>query len=684
MARVSFTLRNPTTTTDNIGGSYVRYDTSVYNAAASANASPGVWLYDEPEGLRDYDSALRGDGILLPPNEVVSGYFEATAVCYGIVNLRYGIPIDTTVSPSSFLIPIPTEALVVASASRFPISVSDGRVISRSTVDVDQDFYGFTPGNWVYFTLFVRYQGINDDYYYPTATLQVLMSRNYQSTLLLWERLPEHYRTQDELIGSTPNSFNRIETGSGDVVAPSLGCSPDSSSFGPLFRFLSVFGFEMDKNRTLIDHIMVSRDPYKASSYDLSSIAWELGLGLPPGSINLDRARRILESHNHILKNKGTVTGLKQLIKSFSNCESDVDESNHSITIYSQRVNYCYNPANGEDYYGNPVTYRVAHEVEAVIPTFVQGEFDPNTFDPADSDTFPTPLDSYEVGIYWLASASAGSFGDLSIPVEVGDYIVMYGDPDSPKFGVRPTTFAASTYDGFDPLSVSGSVYSMPSSNVTSGVTHAWFRFPSPLPVLSGDHLYARIAKSEEVSRMVRLGRVATADDGTVVGEGGVGVDGLYRYASVPTFDTDVLSETDWTICFIELLVDLANVPSEASTLPEFSIENVLVERNYIGEYFDGNKADSTWVINPDGLPSGKDHRWSMLGDYPAADQTDGPGISVYSEEFYKTVPLLQSVFKDAIPAEEYGKYSYGQSEMVYDGIPGLDGIESYYTSIAP
>lgn len=659
MARVSFTLRNPSTLTDNVGGSFVRYDSAVYNAAASAGASPGAWLYDTPEGTRDYDSALRGDSTLTPPNEVVSGFFEATAVCYGLINIRYGVPIDTSISPSSSTVPVPSEALVVSSSSRFPTAVEDGRLVSRSAISVDDDFSGFTPGKWTYLTLFVRYQSINEDYYYPTANLEVLVPFNYQSTLLLWERIPEHYRTQDELIGTVPDSFSNVVTPYGSVFAPSIGCSPDSSSFGPLFRFLSVFGFEMDKMRTLLDYMMISRDPREANSWTLSATGFTLSMLLRPQDINLDRYRNILENYSHLLKSKGTVRGLKDFIRTFSNCDSKVDEQANQITVYSQRVNYCYNPFNGQDYYGNNVLYRPAHSVEAVAPTFIQGEFDPNTFDPLDPGTFPESLESYEPGIYWLASASASSFGGVPIQVAAGDYIVMYGATDSPQFAVRPQTFESTTYDSYDHLTLSGTTYSTSALGASVGVTHAWFRLPSPVPVKEGDEVYVRIASSESASRKVVRARLVNAADLSVVGEGSFGIDGLYHYVSAPVLTPSNLSSAEWTACFAEILVDFSNPEGGLAEDFPFDLSSILIERNYIGPYFDGNKSTSTWVINPEGIPVDKDHRWSTRGEYGAISPTVGPGISIYTEEYRKTVALLQTMFEKFIPASEYGNYVF-------------------------
>lgn len=676
MARVSFTLRRPTTEADNVGGSFVRYDTDVYNNAASTGASPGAWLADIPAGTRDYDSALRADGFILPPNEVAVGFFEATAVCYGLINIRYGVPIDTSIDPTTSAAPVPFEAVVVSSPLRFPTSVEDGRIVSRSSIEVDDDFGGFTPGKWTYLTLFVHYKGTNDDYYSPLASLEVLVPKNYQSTLLLWERIPEHYRTQDELIGTVPNSFQNIVTPSGSVFAPSLGCSPTSESFGPLFRFLSIFGFEMDKTRTLLDYLMVAKDPAEANSYTLFADGWTIGMALPPQTINLQRYRTILENYGHLVREKGTVSGLKNFIKVFSNCDSDVDEAAHEITVYSQRVNYCYNPANGDNAVGASVSYRPAHEVEQVLPTFIQGTFDPTTFDSSDPNTYPIPLGGYEPGMYWLASASASTFDGASVPVAVDDYIVMYGDITAPQFAVRPQAFEATTYDSFDHLSLAGTTYT--SSSPTNNVTHAWFRLPSPVPARAGDQVYVRVSSDETQSRMVVGGRLVKASDNSVVGEGGFGVDALYRYASIPVLD---LPEDTWTVCFAEILVDFTTVSS-------FNLSSILIERNYLGPYFDGDKTTSTWVINPDGTPSGKDHRWSTLGGYNATSPSSGPGISVYTEEFFKTIPLLKEVFKDAIPAEEYGKYTFDEADpvapMVYDGIPGLSAIDAYYDSITP
>lgn len=685
MARISFKLRTPSVSIDNTGGSYVRYDTDAYNLAASTGnaASPGVWLEDT--GTRDYDSALRADGIVLSPEEVPEGYLEVSAVGYGVVNAKFGVPITLLEGePVVGSSPSPYEAILVYSPTRPPISVGDGQVVSppRSYTDSDIDISdlpdgGSLPeGRWAYFTLFVRYLStLQDDYYIAYASTEVLVPRNYGSTLRLWERIPESFRTQDELIGTVPDDYGFVTTPAGQVSVATIGAAPVGLSFGPLFRFLSIFGFEVDRVRTTLDYLMISKDPREANSSSINALCEMLGTGVSSNDINIGRLRNFLEVYGRLLRKKGTLSGVTDLVRVLALSESELDDLNKLITIFSQRVNYCWDPSNGEDALSNTPEYREAHEVEAIFPEISQGVFaGTDSFDPDNPATFPQSSVSYAPGMYW--AASAGTFDGIT--VSDGDLIVMYGDPAAPSFGVRPSSFTDTHYSSYTNISVSGVAYATDNSNNDIGVNHMWVRFPSPVPVRLGDYVYASVHSGS--GDLIVRGRLSDVSTGDIVGEGG-SIEVRGEHVAQVQVSANA-SPTAWTLCFMEILVDMSG--TGASFALSSTDGGILIERNFIGHYFDGDTKTGTWVLGSDGFTTDRDYRWSTRGSYNSSSTFSGPGISVYTEEFNKTVTLLQKLFPKFFPAQEYAQYDFAPSVTVYDGVPGLDDIDAYYDSLAP
>jgi hypothetical protein len=653
MALKSFSLRRPAPDR----GSYVRYDAGVQNVAASAG-DPGDWIVDDPYGTRDVDRYLRSDDYLIPPNEYVDSFISANSVEYGVVELNWQMPLESEIGET----PVATESLLVYSPAGSPLTVQSGTVLQQSPNNFTYRHTDVAQGKWAYYGLFVRYQSsIFGDFYEKVADIEVLVPRNYQSTLELWRRIPQYYRELDvqheDAVVVPPNS---------EYATRTLGALPGGYIVGPLFKFLSIFGFEMDRMRTIIDHVMVSKDPAESNTETLTALTAMMGLPYTADEISGERLRALLDDIGYIRRNKGTQLGAELYGSAFSGSEVDIDPVTKCLTFYAQRVNHILDPLNASGL----ASARPAHECEAQRPLYNRGTYDPTTYIEGDESTYPSKGGdtSYLPGMYWT-SASATTF--KNIPVEAGDKIVAYSKNGSVEFAVHGDAFLADNYDAYNIYSYSGpaeAIYTPNGSGDADGVTHLLFQIDCPVPVRSGDRVAFSVhsAVGTEALKWVRL----ITKERAVVGQSS----GLTKAGDAPAAQaraTDNLSEDDWTVVLIEFLIDLSAVDS-------YQLKYLLAERNHLGEYFDGSFTRGGWLTDPDGNRT-SDYRWTDAGDNLSGfnDGTPFYSISVYSEDYRRTRSLLYNSFKRALPITVADAYEF----CAFDAVPGMDAIDDYYDS---
>jgi len=653
MALKSFSLRRPAPDR----GSYVRYDPDTQNVAASAGI-PGDWIIDDPYGTRDVDRYLRSDDYLIPPNEFVESFIEANSVEYGVVDLRWEMPLASTIEET----PAATEGILVYSPVGSPLTVQSGTVLQQSSNNFSYRHINVTQGKWAYYGLFVRYQStIFGDWYEKVADIEVLVPNNYQSVLELWKRIPQYYRELDiqhsDAIAVNPNS---------DYAKVSLGALPGGFVVGPLFRFLSIFGFEMDRMRTIIDHVIVSKDPAEANTEMLTALTAMMGLPYTADEISGERLRALLDDIGYIRRNKGTEIGAELYGSAFSGSAVDIDAATKCITFYAQRVNHILDPLNASGL----ASARPAHECEVQRPLYNRGTYDPTTYVEGDPNTYPSKGgdSSYVPGMYWTA-ASATTFNN--IPVDVGDKIIAYSKDGGVEFAVHGDAFLADNYDSYNIYSYSGpaeAVYTPNGSGDADGVTHLMFQIDCPIPVKSGDRVAFSVhsAVGTEALKWVRL----VTKERDVVGYS-TGVTKAGDAPAAQALAIDNLNEDGYTVVLIEFLIDISSVD-------KYQLKYLLAERNRLGEYFDGSFTRGGWLTDPDGNRA-SDYRWSDDGNNLSGfnDGTPFYSISVYSEDFRRTRALLFNSFKRALPITVADAYEF----CAFDAVPGMDAIDNYYDS---
>jgi hypothetical protein len=332
MARKSFRLRRATGAGDTVGvGSYVR-------GLPSNQESVGVVTTDE-------DAALKSSGVILVNATSDASVFEASPFAYNGVTLRWLLtedftPVEQVGASQTKLVAV----AVVYSTTGYPETVVDGTLLIQGTVTeynhqtqlVIQTESGSyikeepEPGKWAYYTLFAYYNvdGVGGSYFYEKLeSLEVLMPYNHGSVERLWKRVPQYYRELD---------------------ANNSAVDPENLNRGQLQRFLDVFGFEIDKTRSLIDSLMVQYDPLLAEANGVAELANMLGLELNVNDIGVSRTRALLHDIGYIRRQKGTIDATKAYITAVSGSDVTITTGAsapfYTFNVHAQRANLVADP----------------------------------------------------------------------------------------------------------------------------------------------------------------------------------------------------------------------------------------------------------------------------------------------------------------------------------------------------
>lgn len=319
MAIVSFRVRRA----DSIGspdanpfGSYVR--------GTDTTAPVGYVKYDA-------DSALRADGFIVPVAGLdVDATFSAIATSHAKVRLewsRFALSELNDIAVGETKI---QGIVVVYSATGSPETIADGKIVKRQVagdITYAYDHIGLEKGRWAYYSLFLHWNqngagasGIN--WYERVATLQELVPFQYHSTRQLWEKLPAYHRLSDEYGTQT---------------------DPEDLGHGYLYRFLSVFGFELDKTRTLIDSVISQYNPSLAETNSIYYLSKMLGLEVGIEDLGTSKIRQIVHDIGYYRRRKGTIVAAKDYITALSGCQVDVIENMSSprfeFRVHAEKAN---------------------------------------------------------------------------------------------------------------------------------------------------------------------------------------------------------------------------------------------------------------------------------------------------------------------------------------------------------
>lgn len=292
MAYTSFVVRN---TISNNGSALRR--TNVTQNSTTPNGS----------GTIVYDSALRADGFFIPvPQEYLDSTFEVNVYRRDEVSIAWTIatPLVETPEDTDFE---PVELLIRASSTGEPVTANDGTLVKSYTyVDYKESFVDsnrpyIVDGGWIYYALFIKYANIaGDAFYEKVADLSVQIPYNFNSTENLWKRIPTYYRELDETYAkNTPGYDHEV---------------------GPLYRYVDLFGWELDRLRTTIYDTMRVNDPDVVHSSAIDALAIQTGVEFGKNALGTTKLRTILNNIGYIRRTKGTQDSVEAYISALSGC----------------------------------------------------------------------------------------------------------------------------------------------------------------------------------------------------------------------------------------------------------------------------------------------------------------------------------------------------------------------------
>jgi hypothetical protein len=143
----------------------------------------------------------------------------------------------------------------------------------------------------------------------------------------MWNRIPYHYRNED------------VSTAHLD---------PSGLNKGQLERYIDIFGFEVDRMKTIIDSNMVQYDPVLSNAHAISELGNMLGLEIDGNDVGIGRVRALLHDIGSIRKQKGTLSATKAYITAVSGGNVTVftgaSAPFFTFAVHAQRTNLVANP----------------------------------------------------------------------------------------------------------------------------------------------------------------------------------------------------------------------------------------------------------------------------------------------------------------------------------------------------
>ena len=567
MARKSFTLQKLSAEY----GSYVQYP------SGTGAASVGLTV------RTDDDSRLKSDGLLVAPilsTPVKAGsllpyasFFSAEVSDYEEIILTWDAPLnDLALAPTNSTV-VATALLISYSEDGEPPTVSDGTVITSDATSKIY-YHKVSSGKWAYYTMFVKFESRDGDLYYePTAKLAVLTPARYNSTDDLYKKIPEYYRNLD------------------DNMSTGLG--------GPLYRYLSIFGFEIDKVRTELDFMISMKDPQLANSEVLDYLAQDLGVDLRAHELGSARLRNLMNIIGYLRRSEGTIGSLEYAMQAITGSDIEIDTVNKVVKVFAQRVNLLKDPNLERLLFGlfdggSPSSSTFSLELDAGVAssstsaTIISGTFtvgyEGGTSAVTGGSTIGNEL--------WTYDPDLVSGGSVNVLQTLDDYIYVIGNDDL-YFSVQ----AGTTSPAQDSI-IKVALYK-----------DALYGNASPVPVL-----------------------VAQATTTTTV----AGI--KYWRLTVPS------TYTSYTPVYFAIFQE-----SEVDAQQHFNY--MLLERATNGSYFNGDTSFGGWLVDVNTI---SDYRWYN----PAAPNSASAGLpienfSVYNSNYQKTRAVANRFLTNLLPVTQ-------------------------------
>jgi len=169
--------------------------------------------------------------------------------------------------------------------------------------------------NWVYYSMFFKNTDSSGNVYVTrVSTDSTLVPTNHKMAESMLNRIPKYYRLIDDLQGSSH-----------------------------LRKFIAVFGWEADYFRSLIDEMMVLKDPHRVHYKGLDRLAALAGLSFTASELRPTQLRELIYDSDRYFDQKGRSSALIDLLSVVTDSEVSCREfttTGSSATAAYQRAKF--------------------------------------------------------------------------------------------------------------------------------------------------------------------------------------------------------------------------------------------------------------------------------------------------------------------------------------------------------
>jgi hypothetical protein len=118
----------------------------------------------------------------------------------------------------------------------------------------------------------------------------------------------------------------------------------DENNTGDLKKYLSIFGWEVDKVRTTLDFSMAMKDPFVGNEETLNFLAQDMGVPVTTNDLGSQRLRELLKVVSTTRRNNGSPSSIEKYLEAICGANVEVNSTNKTIKVYSERVNLLKDP----------------------------------------------------------------------------------------------------------------------------------------------------------------------------------------------------------------------------------------------------------------------------------------------------------------------------------------------------
>ena len=347
-----------------------------------------------------------------------SSSLTATPYSYGSIVLKWTSPAGNW-----------SKLRLVRNPYGYPTTPFDGITLLDSAYIDDPneiiDSYDLVEGAYYYYSLFV-YE-INQYTWVKTGQVEGLSVKRFGNDSRLWDYTPDVYKLP------TVSTYVPIKNEAGEDIQNDQ-----------LRRFLNLFGFWFDQAQTTVDLLINRYDVQKVNAQLLPLMLKQFGLSYEE-EIGAQQARVLLRDATQLQKEKGSLQGLKEYIKSFTGYSLSSPISGSSLPaveglVMGHNLMLDYNDSSFEESEGHWVASsetgigRLGREkitslsISSNVITFVIG---PHKFKVGDLvSVYDFPLPSFPMNVVPVASVTA-----TSLSINLSSYGSSLSDMPSKKVG---------------------------------------------------------------------------------------------------------------------------------------------------------------------------------------------------------------------------------------------------------